>query len=65
MKHLSYQETPVCPYCSEKKTDYDFFDFVREDGDNVKAVCGACSKEYIITLHTSYTFSSKKTKEES
>ena len=56
MSKYCYNELPLCPYCDKEDTDTDIYG-LRFDGDSTTKDCPHFEKEYNVTMHVSYEYS--------
>jgi hypothetical protein len=57
------EDEPRCPHCGYVMTDAGelFGGGFENDGDDTEVECGRCEREYEVTLHVSYTYTTKRT----
>lgn len=53
-----HDDDPQCPYCGHVDRDAWEIDF--GSSDEAEVACGACGNDYIVTQHTSRTYSTSK-----
>lgn len=59
MSRQKYNKEIVCPHCDHKHEDsYDYFSYRSCDGDVREIECADCEKEFEVTIHISWKYSS-------
>ena len=59
LRHYQHKDNPRCPHCGEiyKVIEHEAYDLYNPNGDIHEIECGNCEKEFAVTIHTIFSFS--------